>query len=48
MIKFRNFISKNLKKIIYIGKQVVSSIFPKPNQDIQRNISDLYECQKVN
>ena len=47
MIKCRNCNSKNLKKIIYIGKQVVSSIFPKTKSRHSKKYSlDLYECQK--
>lgn len=47
MIKCRNCNSKNLKKIIYIGKQVVSSIFPKTKSIHSKKYSlDLYECQK--
>jgi len=45
MIKCRNCKRKNVKKIIFIGKQVVSSIFPKKKINNQKKYSlDLYKC----
>jgi len=45
MIRCRNCKRKNIKKIIYIGKQVVSSIFPKKKINNQKKYSlDLYKC----
>ena len=47
MIKCRNCKSYKLKKIIFIGKQVVSSIFPKTKSKRSVKYSlDLYECKK--
>ena len=47
MIKCRNCNSKDLKKVIFIGKQVVSSIFPSKKINNKKKYSlDLYECQK--
>ena len=49
MIKCRNCKSKNLDKVIFIGKQVVSSIFPpKINRNSKKYSLDLYECNKCN
>ena len=46
MNKCRNCKSKKLKKVIYIGKQVVSSIFPAKKSNNNKKYSlDLYECQ---
>ena len=45
MIKCRNCNRKNLKKVIFIGKQVVSSIFPKKKVNNKKKYSlDLYKC----
>ena len=44
-IKCRNCKSQKLTKVIYIGKQVVSSIFPKTKPKRSNKYSlDLYEC----
>ena len=46
-IKCRNCKSQKLTKVIYIGKQVVSSIFPKTKPKSSKKYSlDLYECKK--
>ena len=46
MIKCRNCSSKKLKKVIFIGKQVVSSIFPKKKVVNNKKYSlDLYKCE---
>ncbi|MDC3068313.1 class I SAM-dependent methyltransferase [Candidatus Pelagibacter sp.] len=46
-IKCRNCKSQKLNKVIYIGKQVVSSIFPKTKPKSSKKYSlDLYECKK--
>mgnify|MGYP001211462753 CR=1 FL=1 len=46
MIKCRNCNSKKLKKVIFIGKQVVSSIFPKKKIINNKKYSlDLYKCE---
>ena len=46
MIKCRNCNSKKLKKVIFIGKQVVSSIFPKKKVINNKKYSlDLYKCE---
>ena len=46
MIKCRNCSSKKLKKVIFIGKQVVSSIFPKKKVINNKKYSlDLYKCE---
>ena len=37
-MKCRNCKSKNLKRVIFLGKQVVSSIFPEKKKKIQKNI----------
>ena len=45
MINCRNCKSKKLEKIIFIGKQVVSSIFPKNKLNNSKKYSlDLYKC----
>ena len=47
MIKCRNCKSKNLKKIIYLGSQVLSSVFPKKREINKKRYSlDLFECYK--
>ncbi len=47
MIKCRNCKSSKLVKVIFIGKQVVSSIFPKSKPKNAKKYSlDLYECKK--
>ena len=47
MIKCRNCKNKKLKKIIFIGKQVLSGIFHLKRSIKQKKYSlDLYECQK--
>ena len=46
-MKCRNCKSKNLKKVIFLGKQVVSSIFPEKKKKNSKKYSlDLYECKK--
>ena len=46
-IKCRNCKSQKLNKVIYIGKQVVSSIFPKTKPKSSKKYSlALYECKK--
>jgi ubiquinone/menaquinone biosynthesis C-methylase UbiE len=46
-MKCRNCKSKNLKKVIFLGKQVVSSIFPQNKKKNSKKYSlDLYECKK--
>ncbi len=46
-MKCRNCKSKNLEKIIFLGKQVVSSIFPEKKKKNSKKYSlDLYECKK--
>ena len=46
MIKCRNCKSSKLVKVIFIGKQVVSSIFPKSKPKKSKKYSlDLYECK---
>ena len=45
MIRCRNCNGKNIKKIIFLGKQVVSSIFPKKKTNNKNKYSlDLYKC----
>ena len=47
MLNCRNCRSKSLIKVIFIGKQVVSSIFPKKIKKNSKKYSlDLYECKK--
>ena len=47
MIKCRNCKSNKLVKVIYVGSQVVSSIFPKKKVNNSKKYSlDLYECKK--
>ena len=47
MISCRNCKSKKIKKVIFIGKQVVSSIFPSKSVKNSKKYSlDLYECEK--
>ena len=47
MISCRNCKSKKIKKVIFIGKQVVSSIFPSKSVKNSKKYSlDLYECNK--
>ena len=47
MLNCRNCRSKSLIKVIFIGKQVVSSIFPKKKKKNSKKYSlDLYECKK--
>ena len=46
-MKCRNCKIKNLKKVIFLGKQVVSSIFPQNKKKNSKKYSlDLYECKK--
>ena len=46
-MKCRNCKSKNLKKVIFLGKQVVSSIFLQNKKKNSKKYSlDLYECKK--
>ena len=46
-MKCRNCKSKNLKKVIFLAKQVVSSIFPQNKKKNSKKYSlDLYECKK--
>ena len=46
-MKCRNCKNKNLKKVIFLGKQVVSSIFPEKKKKNSKKYSlDLYECKK--
>ena len=48
-MKCRNCKSKNLEKVIFLGKQVVSSIFPEKKKKNSKKYSlDLYECKKCN
>ena len=47
MIKCRNCKSNKLVKVIYVGSQVISSIFPKKKVNNSKKYSlDLYECKK--